>query len=270
MVKTKLLSEIAGIIQKGLGSDKTFEAIFDLLEKIVPFDSATLYLYQQKNNRLEIIHQKGKDVVELAQEVPFDRGNGISSWVTKQKKPVILQSLIKSRPGKEHRFSSFVSMPLWVGEKLVGVLNIGHQKPDVYKRVDISEYEIVSSQISIILEKILLQKQLQNQNELLKDALNKLQNAQKQLVEKERLAAIGEIVITVNHEINNPLTSIIGLSEILELAFQTGKHEKVREGLRGILKEAYRIQKVTHKLAEISSSKSKEYIGKLRMTEIDD
>ena len=159
-------------------------------------------------------------------------------------------------------------MPLWVGDKLVGVLNIGHQEPDAYKRIEISDYEIVSSQISIILDKIILQKQLREHNRLLKEALNKLKRAQKQLIEKERLAAIGEVVITVNHEINNPLTSIIGLAEILELAFQTGKHEKVREGLRGILKEANRIRKVTHKLAEISSSESKKYVGKLRMIEL--
>lgn len=270
MVKIKFLREIVSIIQKGLGSDETFGAIFDLLEKTVPFDSATLYLYHQKTERLEIIHQKGKDIVNLAQEIPFDRGNGITSWVSKQKKPVILQSLARSRSGKEHRFSSFVSMPLWFGEKLVGVLNIGHQEPDVYKKVEISDYEILSSQISIILEKILLQKQLKEQNRLLKDALIKLKNTQKQLIEKERLAAIGEIVITVNHEINNPLTSIIGLAEILELAFQTGKQDKVRQGLRSILKEANRIRRVTHKLAEISSSESKEYVGKLRMIELSD
>jgi len=270
MVKIKLLREIVSIIQKGLGSDETFDAIFDLLDTTVPFDSATLYLYHQKTKRLEIIHQKGEDIVNLAQEIPFDRANGITSWVSKQKKPIILQSLAKSRSGKEHRFSSFVSMPLWAGEKLVGVLNIGHQEPDVYKRVEISDFEIVSSQISIILEKILLQKQIKEQNRLLREALIKLKNTQKQLIEKERLAAIGEIVITVNHEINNPLTSIIGLAEILELAFQTGKQEKVREGLRSILKEAGRIQRVTHKLAKISSSESKEYVGKLRMIELSD
>jgi len=268
MVNVEFLREIVSIIQKGLGSDETFGAIFDLLEKSVPFDSATLYLYHQKADRLEIIHQKGEEIVDLAQEIPFDRGNGISSWVSKQKKPIILQSLVKSRSGKEHRFSSFVSMPLWVGDKLVGVLNIGHQEPDVYKRIEISDYEIISSQISIILDKIILQKQLREHNILLKEALSKLKRAQKQLIEKERLAAIGEVVITVNHEINNPLTSIIGLAEILELAFQTGKHEKVREGLRGILKEANRIRKVTHKLAEISSSESKKYVGKLRMIEL--
>jgi len=212
MVNIKFLRDIVDIIQKGLDLEETFDAVFDLLDKTVPFDSATLYLYHKKLDQLEVVHQKGDEVVDLVGEIPFDRGRGISGWVSKQKKPVILPSLTRARPGKERRFSSFVSMPLWVGEKLVGVLNMGHKEPGVYKRIEIDDYKILSSQISIVLEKILLKRQLQQQNKLLKKTLNELKEAQQKLIEKERLAAIGEIVVTVNHEITNPLPSIIGLA----------------------------------------------------------
>ncbi|MDY6838040.1 MAG: histidine kinase dimerization/phospho-acceptor domain-containing protein [Thermodesulfobacteriota bacterium] len=266
MVRTDFLREVANILQKGLGTEDTFDAVFDLLEKTVPFDSATLYLYRHENNRLEVIHQKGEDIVELAGEISFDRGRGISSWVSKQKKPVIFQSLATARPGKERRFSSFVSMPLWGSEELLGVLNLGHQRPDVYKDVENEDYAVVSTQISIVLEKMLLQRQLQEKNRLLKETLEELRDAQKKLIEKERLAAIGEVVVTVNHEINNPLTSIIALAEILEAEDQ----EKVRETLEIILREARRIQSVTHKLARISSSQTEEYFGSTRMTKLPD
>jgi len=266
MIRTDFLREVANILQKGWGSEDTFDAVFDLLEKTVPFDSATLYLFSHENGRLEVIHQKGEDVVELAGEIAFDRGKGISSWVSKQKKPVILQSLATARPGKERRFSSFVSMPLWGSEGLLGVLNLGHQRPDVYKDVESEDYAVVSSQISIVLEKMLLQKQLHEQNRLLEETLRELREAQKKLIEKERLAAIGEVVVTVNHEINNPLTSIIGLAEIVKADDQ----KEVKETLTIILREAKRIQSVTHKLARISSSQTEEYFGSTRMTKLPD
>jgi len=267
-VKTEFLREVANIIQIGLGTDETFKAVFNLLEKTVPFDSATLYLYNEKNDRLEVAHQKGVEIVDLAGEFSFDRGRGMSSWVSKQKNPVILQSLVKCRPGKENRYCSFVSMPLWTNEKIIGVLNLGHHEPGIYKRVDREDYQTVSSQISIVLEKILLRKRLRDQNERLKQAFHELQAAQTQLIEKERLAAIGEIVVTINHKINNPLTAIIGLTEILSLTFQNGNQEKVKEGLRAILNEVKRIQKVTRKLTVISSSESEEYVGNSRMTKL--
>ena len=146
MVNIKFLRDFVDIIQKGLDLEETFDAVFDLLDKTVPFDSATLYLYHKETNQLEMVHQKGDKIVDLIGEIPFDRGRGISGWVSKQKKPVILPSLTRARPGKERRFSSFVSLPLWVGEKLVGVLNMGHKEPDVYKRIEIEDYKILSSQ----------------------------------------------------------------------------------------------------------------------------
>jgi len=266
--KIEFLSEIVSILQKGLGTGETYEAIFDLLEKSVPFDSATLYLYHKNQNSLEVIHQKGEDIVELAGEIPFERGDGLSSWVSKQKKPVILQSLAKARPGKEGRFNSFVSMPLWSGEVLIGVLNLGHQEPNMFKLEDQDDFAIVSTQITLVLEKILLQKKLQEHNLKLQKALNDLEKTQKKLIEKERLAAIGEIVVAVNHEINNPLSYIIGMSEILELTMQTADPQQIKEGLKAILSQAKRIQKTTQKLLEIDSSETQEYVGGTRMTKI--
>ncbi len=269
MIKTDFLRDIVIILQKGMNSVDTFEAVFTLLEKSINFDSATLFLYNQKDDRLEVIHQKGDETVDLAKEIPFDRGSGISSYISKQKKPIILQSLSKARPGKEQRFNSFVSLPLWVGEKLIGVLNIGHSEPNFYKQANAKDFEIIAFQISIIMEKMVLRKKIEEQNLQLQKALKELEGTQEQLIEKERLAAIGEVIVTVNHEINNPLTAIIGIAEILEIAFETGRKEKIKEGLKGILQAAKRIKKVTHKLSKISSTTSKEYIGSLSMLKLD-
>jgi signal transduction histidine kinase len=266
--KIEFLSEIVSILQKGLGTDETYEAIFDLLDKSVPFDSGTLYLYNHNENKLEVIHQKGSYIVELAEEIHFERGDGLSSWVSKQKKPVIIESLTKARPGKEGRFNSFVSMPLWSGEALIGVLNLGHQEPNMFKLEDQGDFGIVATQITLVLDKILLQKKLIEHNLILQKALIDLEQTQQKLIEKERLAAIGEIIVAVNHEINNPLSYIIGMSEILELTIQTADPQQIREGMRAILSQAKRIQKITQRLLEIDSSESQEYVGGTRMTKL--
>jgi len=267
-VKTEFLNEIVTILQKGLKSQETFVAVFNLLENTIPYTSATLFLYDDKKDTLEVIHQKGKYIADLASEIPFERGMGISSWVSRQREPIVLESLDKSRPGKDKRFNSFISIPLWVADKLIGVLNLGHEDSGYYSIAEKEDYRIVGSQVSMIVEKINLRSQLEQKNRELTETLDKLNTAQTSLIEKEKLATIGEVAVTVNHEINNPLTSIIGMAEILEIAFNTGNEAKVRDGLKGILKQARKIQKVTEKLNKVKEHKSVNYHGSTDMLAI--
>jgi signal transduction histidine kinase len=53
-----------------------------------------------------------------------------------------------------------------------------------------------------------LQKSLQSKNEDLEKTLQQLQNTQNQLIESEKMAAVGQLIASIAHEINNPLGAI--------------------------------------------------------------
>ncbi len=89
-------------------------------------------------------------------------------------------------------------------------------------------------------------------NEQLKDAIARLQHAQEQLVQSEKLAALGELVSGFAHELNNPLFSAMGYAELLT----TGNLpvEEQREKIQNILdsiKRASRIVKDLLKFARL-------------------
>jgi nitrogen fixation/metabolism regulation signal transduction histidine kinase len=85
-----------------------------------------------------------------------------------------------------------------------------------------------------------------------------LKTAQEELVKSRRLAAIGEVVASVNHEINNPLMIISGNAQFLEMSM-TGYPPEMKERVKTILEETERISNVTRKLREIKNPVVEDY-----------
>ena len=84
----------------------------------------------------------------------------------------------------------------------------------------------------------------------------------------ERLAAIMETAVAVNHAINNPLVPILGNAQYL-LQNEAIRDEDIRRRLRVIVNNALRIREITQKLARISNPVNKEYLKGTMMLDLD-
>jgi PAS domain S-box-containing protein len=94
----------------------------------------------------------------------------------------------------------------------------------------------------------------------LEETVNKLKESQENFVKSERLAAITETSVAANHEINNPLFSILGQAQLL-LRKYTDQDEDSVQRLKMIEESALRIACVTKKLANLAEPVVKEYAG---------
>ncbi|MCX6835596.1 MAG: hypothetical protein NTW07_10775 [candidate division Zixibacteria bacterium] len=93
--------------------------------------------------------------------------------------------------------------------------------------------------------------------------------APKDLIEKERMAAINETAVTVNHEINNPLTAILGNVQLL-LMHRKDLDDELRNKLNVIEASASKIRDVTQKLLRLTSSRTTEYAAGTSMIDLSD
>jgi signal transduction histidine kinase/ActR/RegA family two-component response regulator len=96
------------------------------------------------------------------------------------------------------------------------------------------------------------EKELQEANRLLTEALTGLRNAQEKIIGQERLAAVGQLAAGIAHDFNNILVPINLYTEMLLLESKIS--ESGREGLTTILEQAKRAASLTEQILDFSRS----------------
>lgn len=129
---------------------------------------------------------------------------------------------------------------------------------------EIPDFEDEIGELALALKAMLTeiknkQRELELQNERLKEALNEVLFLQNHMLNYEKFAALGKISAGMSHEIDNPLGIIIGHAEYLKS--ELPKDSEYQEDIETILREANRIKKILRSLlsfAKPRESKPKE------------
>ncbi|MCK4236330.1 MAG: PAS domain S-box protein [Candidatus Krumholzibacteria bacterium] len=98
--------------------------------------------------------------------------------------------------------------------------------------------------------------------------LCEIKKLQAKLLAAERLAAITETAISINHEINNPLCSILGNTQLI-LMEKDRLEPKMVEKLQRIEEEIIRVRGVAERVARITKPVLTNYIGDKKMLDVE-
>jgi len=100
--------------------------------------------------------------------------------------------------------------------------------------------------------------------------ITKEKELEKKVIDSEKLAIIGSMIVTVNHQINNPLTSILGNVQLI-LEHSDLLPEKIIQRLKKIEENTFKISEITHKLEKMEKIKEIPYDSfNTKMIDIDE
>jgi DNA-binding response OmpR family regulator len=92
--------------------------------------------------------------------------------------------------------------------------------------------------------------------------------AEEDLVGAERLAAIGEMTVTLHHEINNPLMAAFADVELLLADLDAGVEQR-RQGLQNVKEALRRIRDIVQRIGDLREARSKDYLHGIRMLDLE-
>jgi YesN/AraC family two-component response regulator len=147
------------------------------------------------------------------------------------------------------------------------------------KPFKIEQLQIV---VSRALEKILLNREYQallselsQRNQLLEETIEKLQSAQKELIEKERLAAIGELMVTVRHQFKNALSGILGALEVIQKETQiipgsdsSIDKEEIEEVIDTMKIKSQGLLDTIERISDLEKVKRTTYVENIKMVDL--
>jgi len=95
----------------------------------------------------------------------------------------------------------------------------------------------------------------------------RLESAQAELRDHEKTAAIAALAGTAAHELNQPLTSILGYAEILHRSVQGDP--LLAKAVRVIQSETERMAEIVRKVGRVTRFETKEYVGRAQILDLD-
>lgn len=138
---------------------------------------------------------------------------------------------------------SMLCAPLTARRRVLGSIRLYTNERRDFDVSDRKMFLAIAGMAATAIDNARLYTQVDEKNKELLAANKMLRSTQKQLVQKEKLAALGEMAATVAHEIRNPLTSVRGFAQRISRKYSEFGDGRLGEYTSIIIEEVDRLNK---------------------------
>src|SRR5438105_9422296 len=170
--KLRMLLDITKTISRSLDLDEVLGLVMETLDSLIPYDAAGIYLVKCSAPLAEwdgevdetcVFHTeavRGYDIADL-EESRLKMGEGLIGHVALSGKPFISPDVRKEPRyinARAHTRSEMVA-PIISNNEVIGVFDLESDELNAYTKDDLDVLMMLSSQVAIIIEKVMLHEQ---------------------------------------------------------------------------------------------------------------
>ncbi len=243
------LNKISQAVTSTLDLQETLTLITDHTTRLLGVAATSVVLYNESKDDLwfAAASGEGSDYV-LGMRMAI--GQGIAGWVYQQGQPVMVPDTSKDTRwfggfDTDSGFTtrSILSVPLQTKGQTIGAIEAMNKEDGPFNAEDLRLLTSMAAPAATAIENAQLYDKV-------RQGMRELEETQAQLVQSARLAAVGELAAGVAHEINNPLTSIIGFTRLL--LEDLPPDDPMRTDLETIDREAARTRQIVRALLDFA------------------
>ena len=177
-------------------------------------DASAVYFLDESARLMKLAASVGYSSRDIRSLPPFELSAALIQQMRDVKATVIsgsanvLPEAFRNRQREEGIQSSQVVV-LWSKTRMMGALVVGSRQGRQFSTAELNLLAVVGNHIATTIDKSLLLNQT-------REAYETLRLTQEQLLQSEKMVAVGQLISGVAHELNNPLTAILGYSQLLK------------------------------------------------------
>jgi PAS domain S-box-containing protein len=248
---SETLREIGATLVTSLDVDTVLDRLLEQVQRVIPYDAANIMLIA--GDQAQVARWRGYE--RLGTE---DAISAIHLFTTST--PTLRQMLETGAPlfisdtktdtnwirtPESEWLQSYASVPIRVRDEIIGFLNLGSILSGFFGPVHTQQLQAFADQVAIALENARLYQTEREQ-------FDRLQQSQAQLVQAEKMGALGRLAAALAHEINNPLQAIQSHLELV-MDFPSEASERLAY-LQIVRQEINRLSQLTRNVLNFARS----------------